>query len=330
MSSAPDSAAFHAAVAARRDYLNALFRREGRGVQPEVFMAYLRDVVGPLVGLTAGADSARAEELTTALYRLTLRAHRQGLIGGDAPSAALRHALTRTLPPLLSAFPDRPRDLSLAVCNGALRLERLDTARALAWLTALESLGPSCTDLDTLFSLGLVLAWREGAAEYRPAAHARFAELPPLLRRAALGVETLPNDPARRFAAPMDDAPLGPPAVVARLGGFVGFGGPFRDPPLVVAAEGRLFAFDSHSTTEIFADAFGAALRQVAEPPHDQDAPHSASFSLADDGVLRIGDAETQLAPLAASSSSAWADGVAAVTLPHSHFVFVVGRSGAA
>lgn len=325
MSEGPPSV-FHAALAARRDYLNAVFRQDGRRVDPDAFLRHLSHVVGPLVDQLAGTDAERAEELTVALYRLSLRAHRQGLLSGEAPSHAVQRAFGTTLPVLLAAFPDRARDLSLAVCNAALRLERLDAQRADRWLTSMESLGPSCADVDALFALGLVLAWREGAAEYRVAARERFAELSPVLRRAALGVEALPADADRRFAAPLDTGALGAPEIVARVGGFIGFGGLFRDPPLVVAAQGRLFAFDSQSTTEIFADAFGATLRPVAETPSEQEDVAQAPVSLSEKGSVTLGGAKTHLPLLESASSHAYADGVLAVTLAESHFVFVVGR----
>ncbi|MEZ4324204.1 MAG: hypothetical protein R3B40_03235 [Polyangiales bacterium] len=325
MSATTGTSLFHAALEARREYLNALFRREGRRVDPGAFMAHLRDHVGPLVDGAAGGDTERADELTLTLYRLSLRAHRQGLLGGERPNPTLHRALHTTLPALLSVFPDRPRDLALALCNAALRLERLDPAKAARWLDGMESLGPSCADLDALFSLGLVLAWRAGAAEYHASATARFPELSPMLRRATLGVEALPSDPARRFTAPLDDGPLGDPLIVAELGGFVGFGGLFHDPPLVAASEGRLFAFDSQCTTEIFADAFGATLRLVAEPPSTT-ADAAVPFALDVAGTVELDGARASLPLLAGASSWAWADGVAAVTLLHSHFVFVVGR----
>ena len=129
MTRASGTSLFHAALEARRDYLNALFRREGRRVDPATFMAHLRDHVGPLVDAAAGGDMERAEELTLTLYRLSLRAHRQGLLGGERPSATLHQALHSTLPALLGVFPDRPRDLTLALCNAALRLERLERWR---------------------------------------------------------------------------------------------------------------------------------------------------------------------------------------------------------
>jgi hypothetical protein len=212
------------------------------------------------------------------------------------------------------------------MCNAALRLERLDAERAARWLETMESLGPSCADHDALFSLGLVLAWRAGAAEYHEAAHARFEGLSPTLRRASMGVETLPADPARRFAAPLEEGPLGAPEIVAELGGFVGFGGVFHDPPLLSVADGRVFAFDSRSTTEVFADAFGAALRHVADPPDTQDSGVGSPLSLSASGKLGLDESESVLTLLANASSHAWANGVGAVTLPHSHFVFVVGR----
>jgi hypothetical protein len=320
------ASAFHAALAARRDYLNAVFRQDGRSVDPDMFLHHLGSVVGPLVDTLSGGDTERAEDLTTALYRLSLRAHRQGLLGGDSPSRAIARAFASTLPVLLAVFPERARDLSLAVCNAALRLERLDAQRADRWLGGMESLGPSCADVDALFALGLVLAWREGAAEFRAAARERFQELSPVLRRTTLGVEALGPDAERRFAAPLDTGPLGSPEVVARVGGFVGFGGMFRDPPLVVAAEGRLFAFDSQATTEVFADAFGATLRPVAETPSDQvDAAHSP-VALSEKGDVSMGDARARLPLLAGASSHAYADGALVVTVPESHFVFVVGR----
>ena len=325
MSEAPASA-FHAALAARRDYLNAVFRQDGRRVDPDAFLHHLDGVVGPLVNLLAGASAEQAEELTVALYRLSLRAHRQGLLGGDSPSRAIERAFASTLPVLLAAFPERARDLSLAVCNAALRLERLDAQRADRWLGGMESLGPSCADVDALFALGLVLAWREGAAEFRAAASERFHELSPVLRRATLGVEALAADAERRFAAPLDTGTLGAPEVVARVGGFVGFGGAFRDPPLVVAAEGRLFAFDSQATTEVFADAFGASLRPVAETPSDQTDAARFPVTLSEKGDVSMGDVVARVPILASASSHAHADGVLVVTLPESHFVFVVGR----
>lgn len=325
MSEAPASA-FHAALAARRDYLNAVFRQDGRRVDPDAFLHHLGSVVGPLVDRLAGTSAEQAEELTVALYRVSLRAHRQGLLGGDTPSRAVQRAFGSTLPVLLPVFPERARDLSLGVCNAALRLERLSAPRAERWLGAMESLGPSCADVDALFALGLVLAWREGAAEFRAAARDRFHELSPVLRRATLGVEALGPDSERRFAAPLDTGPLGAPEVVARVGGFVGFGGIFRDPPLVVAAEGRLFAFDSQATVEVFADAFGATLRPVAETPGDQaDAAHSP-VTLGEKGDVAMGGAAARLPLLAGASSHAYADGALVVTVPESHFVFVVGR----
>jgi MoxR-like ATPase len=317
---------FHAALEARRDYLNAVFRQDGRRVDPDAFLHHLGSVVGPLVDNLAVASAEQAEELTTALYRLSLRAHRQGLLGGDAPSRAIERAFASTLPLLLAVFPERARDLSLAVCNAALRLERLAAPRADRWLAAMESLGPSCADVDALFALGLVLAWREGAAEFRAAARERFQELSPVLRRATLGVEALAPDAERRFAAPLDAGALGAPEVVARVGGFVGFGGMFRDPPLVVAAEGRLFAFDSQATTEIFADAFGVTLRPVAETPNGQTDAAGSPVTLSEKGDVSMGDAVARLPLLAGASSHAYADGALAVTLPESHFVFVVGR----
>lgn len=327
MTPPPPSTPFHAALAARRDYFNALFRREGRTVDPDAFMEHLSDVVAPLVNGSAGADAELSRELSTALFRLSLRAHRQGLLGDEGKSSALELALRRTLPALLPSFPERPSDLALAICNAALRLERLETARAERWLHTMETLGPSCADLDALFALGLVLAWREGAAEYAVSARTRFETLSPVVRRAALGVEVLPSDPARRFAPPVEDGPLGAPEVVARLGGFVGFQGVFRDPPLVVASEGRVFAFDSVCTSEVFADAFGATLRQVAEAPRTvQPTVDEAAVTLSDAGVLRVGATEATLPWLAHASSHAHVDGLTAVTLPHSHFVFVVGQ----
>ncbi len=325
MSLAPPSA-FHAALAERRDYLNGLFRQDGRSVDTDAFLLHLGSVVGPMVDTLAQANAQRADELTVALYRVSLRAHRQGLLGSKSPSRAIERAFASTLPALLGAFPERPRDLSVAVCNAALRLSRIHPERADRWLASMESLGPACADLDALFALGLVLAWREGAAEYRVAARERFLELSPMLRRATLGVEALGPEGDRRFAGPLEHGALGAPEIVARLGGFIGFGGMFRDPPLVIAAEGRLFAFDSQATTEIFADAFGATLRSVAATPPDPVDAAEGPVTLGDKGEVGFGAATARIPLLSSASSHAYVDGMLAVTLAESHFVFVVGR----
>ena len=111
-------------------------------------------------------------------------------------------------------------------------------------------------------------------------------------------------------------------AVVARLGGFRGWGGPFSSPPRVGAAGDRLYAFDNDACFSIHADCFGATLQK-----HRSDRPEGLSDD-EENGVdafdKRAWRAFRDQQPALADTSSVAANATTLVlTVAHSHKIYV-------
>ena len=145
-----------------------------------------------------------------------------------------------------------------------------------------------------------------------------------------MGVEQVDADPGRRFA-PLDaERALGPPQVITHLGGFLGFGGPFAAPPEVRSLDGRLYATDGEVVREIFADVFGARLCRAPSATVLELLDHgqtSDGVRVTRYGTVKWGKQSAKLEALEGASTIAAIDGLAAVTLKRSHFVFIVGRT---
>jgi hypothetical protein len=309
-------------LAQQRQVFNMRFRRGGRGLEPEAFFRYLEHTVAPLVEQVEG-DGV---QLTEALFDLGLMGMRRGLIGRAEPSS-FEGALLAHLPRLnLRA----PRRLLTSLGNAYDRLSRhLDVETADDWMAALAA---HAEDESDALGVGLVLAWKLGLSEARNGALARLGAMSAQQRERLVGVREIDLDPTRRFTALGEKGPVGAPQVMARLGGFLGFGGPFVLPPEVRRLHGRLYVTDGDVVREVFADVFGARLCR---------APSATVMELLDDGVIgenvsvtrygtvRWGRGKAKLAALAGANTCATADGVAVVTLKRSHYVFVVGRVAA-
>src|SRR5439155_4000009 len=130
-------------------------------------------------------------------------------------------------------------------------------------------LAADCPDADTLLKLGQVAAWRCGMAHFRTAALELARELPPAaVARILLPPKSVTADlpgVVERLAAdpwfdPANPNPPPGPRLVSEVGGFRGFGGEFKQPPKVTAADGHLYATDGESTWLLTADVFGAVF----------------------------------------------------------------------
>ncbi|MBI4952997.1 MAG: hypothetical protein HY908_13265 [Myxococcales bacterium] len=320
---------FRGVCARERERLNALFRAHGRGVEPAVALELLRRTVAPVVDALGAPAASEAPAVATALFEVALRGQTRGLFGAHS-AGAFETALVAALPGFGPALVRAPLRLLGALGNGWARLEReLGPDTATRWLDAWSAVAPSCTASDeALYGAGLVLAWRFGLAEARDKALARAAALGPELCEALTGSSELDPAPERRFAPPGSRARLGPPAVVARVGGFVGFGGPFARPPDVYGLGARLYATDGDVVRELFADVFGARL--VPTPLGCEALLEGASeaqvLTVNAAGVVDWDGARVTLPALRDAKSGASSPGLAAVALATSHAVFVLGR----
>jgi hypothetical protein len=309
---------FHTALAARREDYNVRFRlarHRSRTLDPDVFLAHLRDVVGPVV------DAGPSDLVTVcdALVDLSFALAARGQLTDPSTVDALRR-----LPSLASFVAADPRRVPVAVVNAVHHLAASPTGDPARWFDTLTSatalLEPS--DVDGLLAVGAVAAWRWGLAPLRASALDTARHLRPELLRAALRVESTVDVSA--LAADPWRAPdrAGSPQVVLirRVGEFRGFGGAFLRPPIVTVSNGQWFATDGESAWRVYADRYGVGFRRVGEAPE----PSHGDGDL----TLAAGEAALpELAELAEATSWAAHGNTLAATTPWTHAILFLART---
>jgi hypothetical protein len=318
---------FHSVLAARRERYNQQFRlarHHARGLDPAEFLTHLRDVVGPVVD----AVDRDPEAVCDALVELSLALAQRGRLGS---SGAVVDALRRLLPAIPRLVAEEPRRLPVAVVNAVHHLDVSPTGDPTGWLDTMLVLCRHATGVAEFLDAGAVAAWRCGLAQLRAAALRTAARLPDPLVRLALGTSST-VDLDRLGADPWLDPSLtgrGETVLLLarRVGGFRGFGGTFRRPPMVSTVDGRWYASDGEDTWRVHADRFGVDLRRV----------HTAPATAGDVGplVLEAGGivsdtatgAALELPELADATSWASAGGTLAATTPWTHGILFVART---
>lgn len=322
-----------------RDRYNArvtFARRQGRRFDPRAFAAHLADAVAPAVAAVEAAAPARTEAVAEALFDLSL-----DLVGREVLGPAARHpgvpaAWRELLPRLAPRLAEEPQRVAASITNAAWNLALEPGARAAEWAEGLAQLSPRCASVDELLAGGQVLAWRAGLAHLREAALATWERLPDALAGELVGLppqdraprsalRALLADPWRRPGAPPAPAAL---KLVATVGGFRGFGGPFLTPPSAWAARGRLWVRDAERAWSVHADCFGQTLQRAADPPPAE--PPGPHARLEADGTLSHRGLTARFDALAGASGLATLPSVVAATLPRSHRLLLFARTGGA
>ena len=314
-------------LATWRDELNARFARDAGDLAPTAMLEYLRRTVTPILD---GWDGEPPAAVLLALFELGLAGLRAGLVG-EADASRFEQVLRARMSSLAPHVVSAPELVLRALGNGYLNVARARGAVvAAAWLEAVAAGAGRCADRSALLDLGVVLGWRAGLAEARDVALERVGRLDPTLVAALFGAAIDP-DPARRFCRPGAGGPLGPLALVATVGGFVGFGGPFRRPPRPRVIAGRLVCTDGDATLELCADGFGARLVDATWAHAEAQASTETGDATVDGrGVVRALGVTATLAEARGASAAATSAAVVAVTLDDSHQVLVLGRREAA
>ncbi|MFU8805904.1 MAG: hypothetical protein ACNA8W_18975 [Bradymonadaceae bacterium] len=173
-------------------------------------------------------------------------------------------------------------------------------------------------------------------AHWRASALKVWEELPHSLQLAALGLdpvatqvpaselrrrlETYWHDPRKADDGAVSGESL---RAVARVGGFRGIGGPFLTPPKVVSNGEDLIAYDGEHAWTIHADHFGACCQRLGA------VPASRSSSEAFPTLLKK-EIRERFPELAKATSMAMVAqrATAAVTVPHSHWVYLLTWGG--
>jgi hypothetical protein len=321
------------ALAAGRPRFNTLFaqaRRDTPTLDAAAFAGQLRGLVAPIVTEVAKVAPERLAEVVDVLYEFSL-----DLVGKEFAArypAVLQgwNVLLRGLPRHLAAA---PRRFAGSVTNALYNLSVTPGARPQEWLGAMSDLGGKC-EVEALLEAGKVCAWRAGMAHFRDGALEACRRLDPPVACAALGLpEALDRASLDAMLHRLGDDPWLSVAgarlnrkrelrVVAMVGSFRGFGGPFLAPPTVACAEDRLHVTDGESCWLVCADRYGATLHRTAnELPR---VAGKAPFQVSANGTVTRGESSVRFEELQGPSSFAADATTLAVTVPLAHVVYLV------
>jgi hypothetical protein len=324
------------ALEAGRPRYNALFaqaRRSLPALDAATFAAHLRGTVAPIVDEVARVAPGRVEAVVDVLYEFSLELLGKALWGRHPVLDEGWRSLLGGLPRHLAAA---PRQFAGSVTNALIHLEQAPAARPGWWIADMRRLGETGPDVAALLEAGEVAAWRAGLAHYRDGALEMCARLDPPLARTALGLAEDGGPPLETIVRRLRDDPWVHPAAVgetkedrplrimARVGGFRGFGGPFLTPPTVTYVEGQFFVSDQESCWQLTADLFGATLHRLgAAAPTGPDAVRSA-FRITRSGKVSRGRTSRVFDELQGFTSAAGDASTLAVTVAWSHRVYLL------
>jgi hypothetical protein len=331
-----------AVLKSARSELNARFaaaRTRHPDLDGDAFAAFIRRALDPLVVAVERVRPERAGDVVHVAYDLALELVGQKLVGPAARMPFVGDAWQQILlqaPALVAAEPER---VIASVCNASYQLSATAGARPTFWIDAMARLASQCPDAPTFLTLGHVLAWRAGMAHLRESALAAADALPEPLILAAIGAQAgrwldirgrLLADP---WFDPSNPAASSSPRVVARAGGFRGFGGLFLTPPMVAMADEQLLARSGDNCWLMKSDAFGATFHRATieefERAHAQ-RPFPTGVTLRDTTLI-VRDRTADLSDVVDEISSACANRTTlALTSPFTHAIVLVALTSPA
>jgi hypothetical protein len=191
------------------------------------------------------------------------------LVGQRRVGVGSHDALVTSLPRLAPIVAEEPRLVFASLANAVSNLQAFGVLPQ-PWLDRIAAGVARGATAAGALEIGEVAGWALGLAHYRDSALTVAARLAPPMLEAAMGapatVEALRAD---RWWRP--DRPAPPrPAVVARVGGFRGFGGPFLEAPALSGRDGDVVVRSGDEAWLLHADAFGATLTRTAPEPRDR------------------------------------------------------------
>ncbi len=331
------SAALQRALLTNRERCNARFESLSARCGPldgAAFAAVVKGLVQRVVAAMEHGDSVKAESAAQHVFDTALTLFAKGYLGEHSHAPLVCELWEDILPRIPSCVAEAPRRLLADLSNAAvtLALQYPETARI--WLERLRRIAPLCRRADEMLDSALVAAWTSGLAHYRESALQRWQRLDAPLRRACLGIddtsvpsaalEGIARNPWCHPAAHSRPAHI---RIAGTAGGFRGFGGPFVEPPLVTVDGHSIYAYDSEGCWEVFADCFGATLRRAPVEPPLNEAPEGCSPAIAPDGTVSGWEQRTRISELAANTSFGATPHMLAVTLAHSHYIYLVART---
>lgn len=308
----------------------ALARHRTPGLDPAAFSAHLRQTVAPITEAVFGVAPDRVREVVDVLYEFSLELVGKGTFERYPPVLQGWRELLVGLAACLAA---EPRLFAGSVSNALHNLASTPGARAAQWIEGMLDLGYGCPDTTQVLEAGKVLAWKAGLAQYRAGALQVCRSLSPEIALSALGLGGAPPEnldrilhhlETDRWLTPEQAAAPGPRRlrVTTRAGAFRGFGGLFLRPPTVTSVGEELFVTDGEGCWSLHADAYGSVFQRVAQAPAGVSTP--GGYRLVN-GMVHAPDGQHgQFSQFQKAVSAAGTQHTLAVTVPHSHAVYLV------
>ncbi|MDX2225935.1 MAG: hypothetical protein SFY92_02375 [Verrucomicrobiae bacterium] len=325
-----------AMLESRRTAYNQRFnlaRRAYPDMDAEIFKAFLRETLDPLVATASHRDPGAIPPLVDAAYDVGLELIGKKLLGPHARLPYLQALWTRVFPQIMGLILKAPAPLMVRLSNAACQIGGQEHARCAEWLEALEQWGPRCENADQLQQFAQILAWRSGMAQFRESVLKILPTLPtPLMADVFKSVQGLPwsdvlakleRNPWYHPSQP-DQDPVQPFA--GYVGGFRGSGGPFLHPPLARAVAGGLVLTSGGEQWALYADVFGmthkrcAATRQSFTTETSEDVRVEGKSRVIWNAIAYDFSHEGTVSSVASNPHTL------AVTLENSHFVWLYAR----
>lgn len=326
-----------------RDRFNTKFayaRRKYPALDADVFIEHMRSTLAPVADAVHSVRPDRVDETTEALYDILLELTGKAYLGRETRYMALVIVWRKLFPKLAGLLATDPVKFAGAVTNAVYNLSATATARPTFWIDAMIEIGSHCPDVVSFLEAGKVVAWRAGLAHYRQSALEAAKRIEPRLARLALAlpesndasieaiVERLLIDPWLAPAAATESEQREKYIrIVSVVGAFRGFGGVFVSPPEVALSEGELVAFDNENCWAITADLFGATFHRIGNSLPEIDKQQRADFTIDKNGRVTKDSRSAAFTQLAGASSTASNESTLAVTIPHSHSVYLIALS---
>ncbi len=320
------SAGFASLLKERRSSYNsqvAAARSRTPAFDTASFSDFLRETVDPLFDAVAEIAPDNPARTADALFAMSVDLAEHGWVGTAARAPVVERLWRDAAQHMAGAIAADPRETLGALTNAAIKLEQEPGVRVDEWLALVDGLAAGIRDPGQLRALATLLAWRAGAAHIRAVALAAGGTLPPALACQAVGANEGDDwgEVGRRLLAEPWWAPGGEAARAHRVGGFRGFGGPFAEPPVIVAHGKDFLAASGDGRFRLIADAFGATVRRSVVDGAIDGAPDPQGMRRLNGTSLHADDRTIELGGSAEGLKVAEAAGSLAVTSPYSHFV---------
>lgn len=299
------------------------------------WLHHVQSFIVPIVESVLAHVPSRGSRVLTELYDVSLELVSAGQFSDAGHSPALVRLWNSVLTQMPVAIAKEPRRIAGSLSNAVAYLSQAAPHCVDRWLDQMLRLTRDCTEPEEALSLGRFVAWTSGLAHGREAALALATRIskPLLLQALELPASTSDADLQRHLthlahnpwfgSSKSEDSNI---QLVSTCGNFVGFDGPFANPPQVFALDGGLYAHDKVHCWQVFADRFGNSFLKQ-EATSTTESLKNASATISEKGMIQWSNESVHRPDLADPTSQAFDGTTLAVTIATSYRIYLFARS---